>query len=71
MASKNLKLLREKFGKSQGDMAKILNISLGSYCNKENGKADFTDKDMDEIHRVLSTVLTPATIQDLKITDIF
>lgn len=61
MASKNLKLLREKFGKSQGDMAKLLNISLGSYCNKENGIARFT---LDEAHKISSTF-------NMSIDDIF
>jgi DNA-binding XRE family transcriptional regulator len=42
MMSKNLKVLREAKGITQTETAQCLGISLHSYCNKENGKVDFT-----------------------------
>ncbi|MDF2502783.1 helix-turn-helix domain-containing protein [Clostridium sp.] len=42
MISKNLKALRELKGINQTKTAKHLGISLHSYCNKENGKSDFS-----------------------------
>lgn len=61
MANKNLKLLRKKFGKSQEDMARLLNISLTSYCNKENGSSGFS---LNEAHQISS-------IFNMSIDDIF
>lgn len=44
---KNLKLksLRAKKDLKQSDIAKVLNISNNSYCEKENGKRQFKVKE--------------------------
>lgn len=39
---RNLKACRQLKKMNQTDVANILNISLHSYCNKENGKVPFT-----------------------------
>lgn len=41
MVNRNLKTLRESKGFKQQDVANYLEISLHSYCNKENGKRKF------------------------------
>lgn len=74
VGKKNKRLIgyRKMAGFTQDDMALMLGINRSTYCNKENGRAEFTDKEMNEIHRVLNDVLKPVAIsQDLKITDIF
>jgi DNA-binding XRE family transcriptional regulator len=37
----NLRLLRVKYGNTQKDIAKMLQISTAQYAKKENGKAIF------------------------------
>ncbi|WP_039242479.1 helix-turn-helix transcriptional regulator [Clostridium botulinum] len=43
--TRTLKALRELHCLTQTDVAEILGISLHSYCNKENGKLQFTLKE--------------------------
>lgn len=74
MGKKNKRLIgyRKMAGFTQDDMALMLGMNRSTYCNKENGKAEFTDTEMHEIHRALSDILKPPVIvQELKITDIF
>lgn len=42
----NLLKLRKEFGYSQKDVAKILNISIEAYRNKELGKSQFKMNEM-------------------------
>lgn len=42
----NLIRLRKEHGLSQTDLAKVLNISLSAYQNKETGKSSFRDYEM-------------------------
>ncbi len=41
MENRLLKMLRAREGLNQADMAKMLGVSLPSYANKENGKAEW------------------------------
>jgi DNA-binding XRE family transcriptional regulator len=38
----NLKIIRIKFGKTQKDISKMLNLSVAQYAKKEKGIANFT-----------------------------
>lgn len=43
--TKNLKILRAIKEVKQEDVANMLNITLATYCKKENGKSNFTIKE--------------------------
>lgn len=45
MRNLQLKLLRNEKELKQSDMAKLLNISNSTYCDKENGKRKFKLKE--------------------------
>lgn len=72
MGKKNRKLIayRKAAGFTQNDMALFLDINQTTYSKKENGKADFTEKEMATAYEKLFIVLA-TTYPDLKITDIF
>lgn len=46
MEFKRLKALRAERGMTQKDMAKTLNMNVDTYRKKENGKRDFTLKEV-------------------------
>jgi len=51
----SLKLKSARVGKglTQKEMARLINLALPTYCNKENGKADFTVEEISKVTRVL------------------
>lgn len=70
--NKNKKLIgyRKMAGLTQRDMALMVGMTQTTYSRKENGKADFTEKEMNDIYNVISKILMDEN-PDLKITDIF
>jgi len=46
MEFKRLKALRAERGMTQKDMAEVLNMNVDTYRKKENGKRDFTLKEV-------------------------
>lgn len=46
MEFKRLKAFRAERGMTQKDMAKVLNMNVDTYRKKENGKRDFTLKEV-------------------------
>lgn len=72
MGKKNKKLVsyRNLAGITQKDMSIIVGMTQTTYSRKENGKADFTEKEMNDIFSVLSKALQYEK-PDLKITDVF
>ena len=50
---------------TQGDMARILNISRQSYSNKERGVTPFTDNEKLKIRNIIRKVDKSVTIDDI------
>lgn len=52
--SLRLREIREKVEMTQAEMAKIMNLELGSYRNKEYGKDKLTDKNLSILYEKLN-----------------
>lgn len=72
VGKKNKRLIgyRKMANLSQKDMALLCDMTQTTYSRKESGKADFTEKEMNQIYNVLMRVLEHEK-PDLKIIDIF
>jgi len=60
---------RKMTGLSQKDMAKKLNISEGTYRNKEKGKASFKDNEMKVFYELVRKNNPTVTFQEIFFTD--
>lgn len=56
---------RKLIGYSQGEMAKVANICLTSYNQKENGKKDFTQTEMKLIADEIKESIPNLTIDEI------
>lgn len=56
---------RTMLGKTQLEMAKVLNISRQAYSMKENGKISFKDKEKQKIKEMLMPMFPKITIDDI------
>jgi hypothetical protein len=63
-------------GKSQSYFASVLGISINTYANKENGKTQFTKREMELFHKEMKKYIKSISIDDIffahslqKITD--
>lgn len=65
---KNFELISERKRKNltQTDLSKILNLSTTQYSKKEQGRVEFTAKEIKKIKNVLQ--LTPERINDIFLT---
>ncbi len=52
MANRNLKVLRAKHDLTQQEVADKIGISLSQYNNKENGKSEFKQSEINKILNV-------------------
>lgn len=57
MPNRNLKAERSRLGLTQKDVADQLGIAVPTYSKKENGKQDFTQKEMLELCKILNRTL--------------
>lgn len=60
---------RKMTGLTQKEMAKKLNISEGTYRNKENGKSSFKDEEMKSFHEAVKITNPSITIDDIFFTN--
>lgn len=56
---------RHMIGKSQKEFAKILGLSVKTYNHKENGKNEFTQKEMYKIKNLFLPINSNITIDDI------
>lgn len=56
---------RRMTGKTQSYFADILGISLNSYANKENGKTQFTQQEMQLFYSELKKYISDITVEDI------
>lgn len=56
---------RKMTGLTQKEMAEKLNISEGTYRNKEKGKSSFKYKEMVDFHEIISKKNLSVTINDI------
>lgn len=56
---------RVMLGYNQEEMAKVLNVSLKTYQNKETGSSDFTIKELAVIKDLLNKNNIPVSIDEL------
>jgi len=61
---RNLKALRVKFDLNQEDLAKILEISVVAYRNKENGKTQFTLEEAKKISNIFDFSIDEIFFED-------
>lgn len=62
----NVSMYRRMTGKSQSHFASVLGISVNSYANKEKGRTQFTQKEMESFYLEIINYFP-----NLKIEDIF
>ncbi|PKG22726.1 helix-turn-helix transcriptional regulator [Niallia nealsonii] len=60
---------RKMIGLTQKEMAKRLNISEGTYRNKEKGKVSFKDGEMKILFDLVNKELPGVTINDIFFTN--
>ena len=63
---KNVSIYRRMTGKSQSHFANVLGISVNSYANKEKGRTQFTQKEIESFFLEIIKYFP-----NLKIEDIF
>lgn len=56
---------RKMTGKNQTHFANILGISLNTYANKEKGKTQFTQKEMELFHAEMRKYIKDISIEDI------
>ena len=56
---------RKMTGKNQTHFANILGISLNTYANKEKGKTQFTQKEMELFHTEMKKYIKDISIEDI------
>lgn len=63
--SKRIRGYRNMLGKTQTEMAKVLNISPQAYMNKEKGYVDFRNEEMMNFKNQLLPLFPDITIEDI------
>lgn len=56
---------RKMTGKNQTYFANVLGISLNSYANKEKGRTQFTQKEMELFHREIKKYIKNISVEDI------
>ena len=56
---------RKMTGKNQTYFANILGISLNSYANKEKGRTQFTQKEMELFYREVKKYIKNISVEDI------
>lgn len=56
---------RKMTGKNQTYFANVLGISLNSYANKEKGRTQFTQKEMELFYREIKKYIKNISVEDI------
>lgn len=56
---------RKMTGKNQTYFANVLGISLNSYANKEKGRTQFTQKEMELFYREVKKYIKNISVEDI------
>ncbi|CCI60647.1 helix-turn-helix domain-containing protein [Staphylococcus equorum] len=69
LARKKVEKFRDRNNFNQEKIAKVLNVSVQTYCNKENGNTDFNLPEMHALAKFYNTSLDELFWEDEELED--